>query len=63
MNAIDTTVYGKVEGMFIADGVCHLFTRNGTEPIRWYYFSSVKSYLDNIVKRKSESGGSYVFEP
>ena len=62
MNAIQTDMTGRLKGMFVADGTCHLFA-SAASSIRWYTFSASKSYMDILLSNKHASVGTYAYSP
>lgn len=65
INAIKTSVNGKLAGMFVANSVCNLFVRvDGGDDIRWHVFDSEKPTIDTFVQYKVWSdSGDYAIEP
>lgn len=53
INAIKTSLKGKLEGMFVANNVCNLFVRaDGDDDIHWHVFDSEKPTIDTFVQYK-----------
>ena len=64
MNRVDTTIDEPIVGMFVADGICNLFT--GYEDvglISWHTFEATKSHMDLLLENKRADAANYEFEP
>ena len=62
INTVPTTVTGSVKGMFVADGICNLFSQNGTA-VQWHRFEVDETSLASMMGMKRVSNGTYTFDP
>ena len=67
MNDIPTTLKCGLNSVFVADGLCHLFTSDSTGTgfgIQWYSFPALRENIDDMVQSKLGSAdGDYQYEP
>lgn len=66
IGAMRTDVPGTIVGMFVADNICHLFskiTSGGTDNVSWYQFVCNSTTLGNHVETKASSESEYIFSP
>jgi hypothetical protein len=48
INLMKTSLFGKVYGMYVFDGFCHLFTNDGSV-IQWNTFDASPGYIDSML--------------
>lgn len=63
MNLINTQIRGSIICMYVIDGFCNLFTKEGESQVWWYKFDSSKSYMDYLIDEKRQAEGNYNYDP
>lgn len=63
MNAVPTSIYGKVLEMHVSDNVCSLIVEKDDESAMWYSFEESEADMARIIDSKLSDGENYSFVP